>query len=136
MQALLHADLAADAMRAHASRGMVREWGAVPALDRKVGRVPATEALIGHTRGACNRGLRSTADWGLRQLSHRALSGAWTLAQIGWMYAKETHDRRAWLYRVRAAQEHDAWAQFAAGDTIRLACPQLHLAPNPARGLV
>ena len=136
MQVLLHADLAADAMRSHDSRGMLREWGAVLALDREAGLAPSNEALMGFTRGAWDLGLHSQANWGLRQLSHRSLSGATTLAQVGWMYAKENHDRRAWPYLVRAAREHDAWAQFAVGNTIRLGCPQLNLAPNPARGLV
>ena len=136
MQLLLHADLAADAMRTHDSRGMLHEWGTVLALDQKVGVVPSTEALMGYTRGAWDLGLHSKANWGLRQLSHRSLSRASTLTQVGWMYAKENRDRRAWPYLVRAAREHDAWAQFAVGDTIRLGCRQLHLAPNPARGLV
>ena len=136
MQRLLHADLAADAMRTHDSRGMLHEWGRVLALDRQVGVAPSTEALMGYTRGAWDLGLRSKANWGLRQLSHRSINEASTLAQVGWMYAKENHDRRAWPYLVRAAHEHDAWAQFTVGDTIRLGCPQLHLAPNPARGLV
>ena len=136
MQRLLHADLAADAMRTHDSRGMLREWGTVLALDREAGLVPSNEALMGFTRGAWDLDLRAKANWGLQQLAHRSLSRASTLAQVGWMYAKENDDRRAWPYLVRAAREHDAWAQFAVGNTIRLGCPQLHLAPNPARGLV
>jgi hypothetical protein len=132
---LIHADMAEDAMRAADLSKSFDEWGQVLKLAGTANQLPGTEALIGYARAAWELNRRADAERALAQLSDRNLDDAWSLAQVGWMYAKEHRDAEAWPLLLKAAKLNDPWAQFTVGNTTYRGSADIHLNVDQAGGL-
>lgn len=136
MAMLIHSDLAEDAIRAGDSRLVFNQSRDVLRLAVEAHRKAPVESLVAYTRAAWDLHRKALADWGLRQLSPRHLASAWSLSQIGWIYAEEHRDRKAWPLLTSAAALGDRWSQFTVGLTIARGCPDLDLSANRPLGLL
>lgn len=132
---LIHADMAEDAMSAADLNKSFDEWGQVLKLAETANEAPGTVALISYARAAWETNRRADAERALAQLSDRNLDDAWSLVQVGWMYAKEHRDADAWPLLLKAANLNDSWAQFTVGKTAYLGSADLHLKADQAGGL-
>ncbi len=132
---LIHADLAEDAMSAADLNKSFDEWGQVLKLAETANEAPETVALIGYARAAWETNRRADTDRALAQLSDRNLDDAWSLVQVGWIYAKEHRDADAWPLLLKAANLNDSWAQFTVGKTIYQGSADLHLKADQAGGI-
>ncbi|MHB8813126.1 MAG: DUF4034 domain-containing protein [Steroidobacteraceae bacterium] len=135
MAVLIHSDLADDAMTARDSKQVFDQEAEVISLSKRAHEDPSTETLVGYTRSAWDLHRSAELQWGLRQLSTRHLENAWSLSQIGWIYAEEHRNQQAWPLLRQAAALNDPWSQFVVGKTIYQGCPDLRLQPDRSLGL-
>lgn len=135
---LIHADRAEDAMRVSDEGRSFDEWREVIRLARLAGEQPSTEALIGFTRAAQDLNRSAAAASGIALLADRKPddTDSWSLAQLGWVYARAHQDVRAWPLLTRAAELNDPWAQWIVGNETYHGEPTLHMTPDREVGLV
>jgi hypothetical protein len=132
---LIHADRAEDAMSAGETAKTFDEWAEVLRLADLAGELPSTEALIGYTRAAQDLNRPADAARGIKLLADRKPTDAWSLARLGWIYARAHRDADAWPLLLKAAEQNDSWAQFIVGKEMYHGESTLHKAPDPAAGL-
>ena len=133
---LIHGDRAEEAMSAGDTGKTFAEWAEVLRLADLAGESPSTEALIGYTRAAQDLNRPADAERGIKLLANRKPTDAWSLARLGWIYAKAHRDAEAWPLLRKAAEQNDSWAQFVVGREMYQGEPTLHKAPDPPAGLV
>lgn len=136
LEMLIHADRAAEAMSAADNARTFDEWAQVLRLADAAGESPSTEALIGYTRAAQDLNRRADAERGIELLADRKPTDTWSLARLGWIYARANRDADAWPLLRKAAEQNDSWAQFVVGREMYRGEPSLRMAPDPVGGLV
>jgi Domain of unknown function (DUF4034) len=99
------------------------------------GSGPQPMALAGLARADWDLMRRADADRALAQIDPAQVEDAWTLSQMGFVYAKEQRMPEAWRVLLKAARLGDAWSQFAIGKTYIDGCAEIHLRPDRATGL-
>jgi len=132
---LIHADLAEDGMSAGDQNKALDEWDQVLKLAAAANETPGTEAVVGYARAAWDLGRRADADRALAKLSDQNINDAWSLSQVGFIYASEHRDVDAWPLLLKSAKLNDRWAQFTVGKTMFLGSPDLHMQADHDGGI-
>ncbi len=102
---------------------------------RAAGANPPPIALAGLARIYWDQHRRPDADRLLSQIDSAQVRDAWTLDQMGYVYAGEDRMPQAWQILLKSAQLGDPWAEFIVGKLLVNGCADLRLAPNRVAGL-
>jgi Domain of unknown function (DUF4034) len=131
---LAEEDVYASARSASAER-RIELFNELAAQARAAGADPPAMALAGLARIYWDQHQRAEADRLLAQIDAARVDDAWTLEQMGYVYASEKRMPEAWQALLKSAQLGDAWSEFAVGKTLVDGCVDIHLAPDRAQGL-